>query len=597
MKSIDDVLSAFDTSFKPFQERDVAKEINKFLQDTGVENPDSLQLADLMAFEFMEAVNNEETRLKTHFKPFVVLTDGTEYPSVERISAEMVGRWETRARQLRHPLLKARYAGLVWDLKKIVTGNKPSLEFAHIMMDSNITLSTLTQNDNEILSSVLVPKKLAWALSAAIFINDKIRTRKAVEAMMAYEDRISKDDTPATWGFSFDNLLTNKKAGLSDSERAKILDDLEKRLERISATFEAGNSAKWCMEHAALRLAQYYRQQSKLDDAKRIILKYGEALKGLAEVSTPLIASSHYEELRALLQDYGMVDEAKAIDVKLQEIGPEVVATFQKVRTPFEIPQEQFEGYIAELLSGDFKEVICKIGFEFIPKREQAEVGLRKIAEQCVLTYNIRRQMYDADGRLVANLDSIEDDLNRHLIAHISHMMQIEIPFLHFALSGFIQRFELTKDKIVSLIFQSPIFEPQKKDFLELGIQAYLDGNHLVAAHLLIPQIEAAIRTLLKLAGGSIIRPNKRGGFDYRTLGDLLNDELLNKMLQDCFGKDFLLYFKILFGEKLGWNIRNDICHGITRAEALQKPVTDRIMHVLLLLAHVRFADQQGTTQ
>lgn len=598
MNSIDEVLTALDKSAELFQEREVANKIRSFLQESNIEKPDSVQLADLLAFEFMETVHDEDSRWNTHYKPHIILTDGTEYPSINSITPDMVDKWETRAKELNHPILKSRYAGLVWDLKKIVTRNRPSIESAQTMIDSNISLTAIIhENTDSVLFNVLVPKKLAWALSTAISINDQNRARKAVEAMMSYEDRVAIDDTPATWGFSFDNLLLNKKAGLAHEEKAKIIDDLEKRLERISATFESGNTTKWCIEHTALRLAQYYRQQNKKDEAKRVVLKYGEALKSLAEMSTPLIASSHYEELRSIYQDYGLVDEANALDVKLQEIGPKVVADFKKIKTPVQISQDQFEGYIHQLLDGEFSTVLCRICFEFIPQKEQAEIGLRDIASKCVFTYNIRRQMYDADGRLVANLDAIDTDLNGHLIAHISQLMQIEIPFLHHVLSGFIDKFEMTKDKTIELIFESPVFEQHKRGIIENGIQAYLDGNHLVATHLLIPQIEAAIRTLLKLAGGSIIRPNKNGGFDYRTLGDLLNDDLLNKMLTDCFDTDFVLYFKILFSEKLGWNIRNDICHGITREEAIQKPVTDRIMHVLLLLANVRFAKPDGSIE
>jgi hypothetical protein len=478
-----------------------------------------------------------------------------------------------------------------------VTGNKPSVEFAQIIIDSNILLSTITyEKSDSILFNVLIQKKLAWALFIAISIKDTIRSRKVTEAIMAFEDRIARDDALATWGFSFDSLLSNKRAGLTKKEENKIIEDLEKRLKRISTTMLASsNIKKFCIEHAALRLARHYRRQNKTDETKRVILKYGDELRKLAEMSVPLIAFSHYEELRLIYQEYGLVSEATSLDATLQRLGKDVTASFKTIQTPCNIPQEEFENYISHLLDGEISAVLCKICLQFIPKKAQAEIGLRSIAEKCVITYKIRRQMYDHNGRLVASLDSIDNDIIGHLISHISQLMQLEIPFLHCAMSGFINKFEMTKDKIIELIFKSPIFDQHNKEFVEAGVQAYLNENHLVAAHLLIPQIEAAIRNLLNLAGGSVIKPNINGGFDYRTLGDLLKDDLLNKILDDCFGTDFIFYFKILFLEKLGWNIRNNICHGISKVESIQKHVTDRIMHVLLLLANVRFANDEGT--
>jgi hypothetical protein len=47
-------------------------------------------------------------------------------------------------------------------------------------------------------------------------------------------------------------------------------------------------------------------------------------------------------------------------------------------------------------------------------------------------------------------------------------------------------------------------------------------------------------------------------------------------------------YFQVLFTDQRGWNIRNDVCHGISPVQAFSWPMTDRIFHALLILATMR---------
>ncbi len=142
----------------------------------------------------------------------------------------------------------------------------------------------------------------------------------------------------------------------------------------------------------------------------------------------------------------------------------------------------------------------------------------------------------------------------------------------------------------MTVIFQSPIFDEHSRGIIDAGIEAYLNDNHLVAAHLLTTQIEPAFRNLLLGAGVSVLKPNDIGGFDYITFGTLLS----YSQLKDALGEDFIFYLKLLFTESRGWNVRNNICHGLLRSEFIQKPITDRIMHVLFLLSFIWEMEQSS---
>jgi hypothetical protein len=99
MESIEAILTSFDMSKGLFQEREVADEIRLFFHESNIKDPDSVQLTDLLAFEFMETGRNEESPWNTHYRPHIILSDGTEYPSVNCITQCMVDKWEIRTRE------------------------------------------------------------------------------------------------------------------------------------------------------------------------------------------------------------------------------------------------------------------------------------------------------------------------------------------------------------------------------------------------------------------------------------------------------------------------------------------------------------------
>ena len=140
-------------------------------------------------------------------------------------------------------------------------------------------------------------------------------------------------------------------------------------------------------------------------------------------------------------------------------------------------------------------------------------------------------------------------------------------------------------------IFLSPVFAPDRRPIIEAGIKAYLAGDHTLAVHLLVPQIEQALRVLLELAGGSVLKPARLGMLTYKLLHDMLQDPLLVQVL----GEDTLLYLCVLLTDQRGWNIRNRISHGLCDVHEFSPAMSDRVMHVLLCLALVRVRERQPT--
>ena len=129
-----------------------------------------------------------------------------------------------------------------------------------------------------------------------------------------------------------------------------------------------------------------------------------------------------------------------------------------------------------------------------------------------------------------------------------------------------------------------PIYQKSKLDFIKIGLDYYFNKKYVESSHILIPQIEDLFRVLIEMSGGAIYKSGRYGGLFLKTLDELLRDDIISNVFNDETSE----YFRIILTDQRGWNIRNNICHGITNVAYFNIEIADRIFHVLLLLAQIR---------
>lgn len=579
--TIKEIIEPFDKlSNTKFDEHDVSTSLRKLIPDDKTQIDETLK-AELMAFDFAEDYQDKKTGWGTYFGPMMVWNneDGTatESPSIKLITPEMIDYWDERAKQSINPIIIARYSGLVWDFKHKITGQNPSHETCRLYVKSLIDQANGDFHKYEVNTF----RKLRRALTLCISLNDDSLIKDCKEAIINFENRHSQDTKPGLWGYSFDLLIGNKRVSLTEEEENKIIRELEQKLSRLTKQDTEGQKIDpWAAEAAAERLGIYYRKAQKNGEVRRVILEVGKAFDKIIGDASAMQASGWLDHLHKLYTNFNLKEEASQILLRIRELGPKVASELKPISHSFDLPKKEMDQYISAMIEGDIQDVINRIAVRYIPIKEQVKEQIFDLSKKAPLTFLIGHQIQDEKGRVIATIGSLEDDLEGHIIRQVSQNLSFSSIFLRSIFQKSIDDKGLDKSQILEFLEDSPIIHKDRYEIIARGLEAYFAGDFLVTIHLLVPQIEEAIRNIIEVAGGNVLKPSRGGGYHLRTFDEILRDEIITEAL----GEDFSDYFRILFTDQRGWNIRNNVCHGMASPNMFNHQTSDRVIHALFCL-------------
>ena len=95
---------------------------------------------------------------------------------------------------------------------------------------------------------------------------------------------------------------------------------------------------------------------------------------------------------------------------------------------------------------------------------------------------------------------------------------------------------------------------------------AGFSGDFLTALSILVPQVENSVRELALECGEPVYNLNEDGIEEIKTMHAVLELDGVKEHLDE----DFLLALKTVFCSKFGFNMRNDIAHGLLSDKQFQ---------------------------
>ena len=527
----------------------------------------------------------------TYYGPMYVLPDPKtkqmfEYPRIREIDHENIEYWAKRARESENPILSSRYADLVVDFSKKILNKNADIDLVQKVIDSNVIIC-----ENSLACSLDCITKIKRALILATRIGDRVRIARVKDAVIKLENDIAEDDKPGLWGFEFRLLVLDftGKVRLSEVEKRQIIGNLEERLKRVAQN-------PWHAEGAVYLLAEYYAKGKDEKNLMRILSVYENAFKSDERSnSDAILKASAYERIRNLYGQYAsrFSEVERARRRILKEIGNLDLnwkESLKKYSTEISIPQKNIDDFIDHIFSpsgqNSFEMVMGGIAVEFLRKEVDMKKLFNDITKKHPTGFLFSQQVISDEGILIAQYEGIQDDYDSHFKSWVRQILEIDTFLLSLAMDRFKERF--LEEEIIEYFEMSVIFKSENKEYLKRAITSYWSNDYLVSSHLFVSLIESGIRKLIEICGGQHIEPNREGGYDYLSLHTLLRkSEPIFKKVFPELGNDLLFNLRIVLTEKLGWNLRNNISHGLGKSKFLRREASDKLFYILIWLSMV----------
>lgn len=581
MNTLAELLAHFDKRTDSFHEMDVHGALMSLPEPSSAPDVEHRRW-EAMAFFFMEDNSDNGTGWGTYFGPMTVLpgADGSaiERPSLADVNPAVLNYWLRRAAEAQHPLLRMRYADLVWDLASRVPSGKRDASAARIAVDAALGLVARPETED-----MTGRTKLVRALQIAQAIKDKDRTNRVRDALIDFEERTSKDDLAGTWGYCYDELVEGKQE-LAPGQEQRIIGALEARLVRSASADGTAGGDPFSTRDIAVRLARYYRRKNRPDDLRRVLRASAEVFERLSKQAMPLLGAEWMRGVYDTYREFGLNEDADALNPMLADLGGRSKQDLRRVRHEIQIPREHFDSLERAIEGGTLEESLGRVAQLFVVDPDHAEHEVKRLAREFPIQAIFRQVHVDSHGRVESEVGGVQEDLRGRVIVQMAQTVGLETVFLHHALDTVSKRFSATPDDIVQVLCLSPVFRTEQRPFLLRASRAYVEQDWMAFIHLIVPQIENAIRALVRLRGGSHLKPHRLGGMVYRPLDDLLRDQKVAEVL----GEKVVSYLQVILTDQRGLNLRNEVCHGYGVPEMFGPQVADRLLHVALVLGMLR---------
>ena len=347
--------------------------------------------------------------------------------------------------------------------------------------------------------------------------------------------------------------------------------------------------------HSAQRygeaLLRHYRSLDSKADVERVTRLIAGAIERAADKVAPMLATAWLNDAYLAYAHGGLKDDAERVLVLLKQKGRESRGQMISHTVSTSFTREEMGAFLDELTGGTVDIAFSKITCHFVPEAARLRQQLAEQQTRCPLSSLFPIAVWD-DDQVVAHVGSTKADEEGRLVHEVSQEMQFRSVFLALSVERMCETYCLCAEHIVDMLYRSPLFGATRHQLLRNGIRHYREGDYMAAVHVLVPQIEHALRTLLgELERATSLHNPKLGAYQEKDLGAVLADEAVIKVL----GEDATRYLRTLLTDQRGWNLRNRISHGLYDSYFFSRQIADRVFHVLMIISFIRPKVDNGT--
>lgn len=291
--------------------------------------------------------------------------------------------------------------------------------------------------------------------------------------------------------------------------------------------------------------------------------------KEAEQAGSNLVAATWFEKaIQAYRRIGGQKERVAQLHDRLVEVQKKVTGEMQEFS--HEVPLGDVVQRNIERINGkSFQDSIFEL---CIMARSSDVTGLRKQVEETTkkfpLSHLFPGVLVNEKGKVIGRKpvmmsddpEEVERAIRAEMFAHAKLNINIHTQALIEPVRNYIDlNYKAETRDFLQLVEHSP-FVPENREYVYArGLYAGFQGDYIVSAHILIPQVENSLRYLLEQKGIAVSKVDDQGIQNERDLNDILYDPALKEIL----GEDIVFDLQGLLVERFGSNLRNRLAHGL----------------------------------
>jgi len=302
-------------------------------------------------------------------------------------------------------------------------------------------------------------------------------------------------------------------------------------------------------------------------------IKFGSGKGGQLISSSLFETAIHaYRRIPTKHRDkYSVEGKIAALRTKLNEAGRCALDEMGVIKTPFgetdeiiRLSEEHVSGKVSEFEALIFFSGVCTAP-NYGEMREREKESMSKY----FLSSLFGSSQYSSDGRVIAKTPAVGIDgdeasyeaaLKDKMIRSFNHEVDMNVRLVILpALNKLLEEHTIGTHFIYEMCDRSPIVPRENVHLIARAIWLGFEHDFSTAVHLVAPQIEKIVRSLIKIEGGHTTTIDSDGIEHENGLSTLLSMDEAKVVL----GENVLFELKAVFSESVGPNLRNEVAHGL----------------------------------
>ncbi|ONN55992.1 hypothetical protein AC057_11900 [Acinetobacter genomosp. 33YU] len=526
------------------------------------EKKDSAQIFGLLAkATSMSLVNSINEPYKAYIENFQT---GQRSTIPDDFTIDDLASFESLLTVVTEPLLKARLADLLWLLHK-----PRNPEHARIVID----LYFLCEIDEE-----------TWLKGVNNYVSRAIQ----LSLQLKDYDRLDSIKAKLFSAFLFEySDLKYMNFWIADlMHKMKIDNDFAQDV--AESLFNRANTFK--VQKDYLKARDYYQLASKKykkcnleNDWVKSLVEIAETFELEADLrisDSNMVANSFYENAIQAYRDvplkfrtnYQVEEKIQKLKTKKNLSGQaslDEMVTFETEKYDISPFVESSIAHVARKQS-PHQALVYFCGFSGANYQSLKTISKELIGTSTFENIFGKSQM-SVDGRIIARIPALNNEvsldhpenellLQSKMYQHFTTDVQLKVQgSIIPALRQLSLEHRFTNDLLIAICEQSPLVPDGRAELTGNALWFGFEEEFGTAIHLLCPQLENIVRNELLKVGAHTRNIDKEGIENENGLSTLVTLPEANEV----FGEDLLFEIKCIFTESLGFNLRNQVAHGL----------------------------------